>query len=297
MKYLAPIVLFTYNRLNLLKLCINSLKKNELSKYSKLYIYSDGPKNSNDKIRIKKVRKYLKNINGFKKKVIVLRKNNFGLTRNIVDGVTNTIKKEKNIIVLEDDLIVSKYFLKFMNEALNKYKKQKEIWHISGWNYNLEIDIHEDSYFTRGMNCWGWATWHDRWKHFEKKPKKIVSTWNKKKIKGFNFDNSINFYSQILRNYNNKLDSWAIFWYASIYSNKKLCLNPTKSLTQNIGVSSRATNTKSVEKTFNSKLTKKNYKNFIFPTELRENQQIYNYIKKQSNLNKVKNALRKIMNF
>ena len=47
------------------------------------------------------------------------------------------------------------------------------------------------------MNCWGWATWHDRWKHFEKKPKKIVSTWNKKKIKGFNFDNSINFYSQI----------------------------------------------------------------------------------------------------
>lgn len=297
MKYLAPIVLFTYNRLNLLKLCINSLKKNEFSKYSKLYIYSDGPKNSSDKVRIKKVRKYLKKIHGFKKKIIVLRKNNFGLTRNIINGVTNTIKKEKKIIVLEDDLIVSKYFLKFMNEALNKYKKQKKIWHISGWNYNLKIDIHEDSYFTRGMNCWGWATWHDRWKYFEKKPKKIINTWDKKKIKGFNFDNSINFYSQILRNYNNKLNSWAIFWYASIYSNKKLCLNPTKSLTQNLGISTRATNTKSVESTFNSKLTKKNYKKFNFPTTFCENQQIYKYIKKQSNLNKVKNVLRKIINF
>ena len=46
----APIVLFCYNRLNHLKKTVNSLKKNKLSEFSELIIYSDGPKNDDDEI-------------------------------------------------------------------------------------------------------------------------------------------------------------------------------------------------------------------------------------------------------
>ena len=222
MKNLAPIIVFTYNRLNHLKFCINSLKKNKLCKESKVYIFSDGPKNNSDKLKVKKIRDYIKRVKGFKKKIIIERKKNFGLAKNIINGVTNTIKKEKKAIILEDDLIVNSYFLKFMNSSLNRYEKTKKIWHISGWNYNIKINKDYDCYLTRGMNCWGWGTWHDRWKYFEKKPEKIVKRWDKNKIKRFNFNNSINFYSQILRNYNNQLNSWAIFWYATIFSRNNL---------------------------------------------------------------------------
>ena len=49
----APIVLFCYNRLNHLKKTVNSLKKNKLSEFSELIIYSDGAKNDNDETKIK----------------------------------------------------------------------------------------------------------------------------------------------------------------------------------------------------------------------------------------------------
>jgi len=72
------------------------------------------------------------------------------------------------IIVLEDDLLTSPYFLKFMNEALEYYKNEKKVWHISGWNYPINNEGLDDVFFWRTMNCWGWATWADRWQYFEK---------------------------------------------------------------------------------------------------------------------------------
>ena len=140
------------------------------------------------------VRGYIKKVKGFKKKKIYYRKDNYGLAKNIISGVTEILKKEKKAIILEDDLVFSKNFLSFMNKALNFYEKKK-VFHISGWNYNLDLKIKEDSFFTRGMNCWGWATWKNRWKYFEKKPNKILSKWKNDKIKMFNFDNSYNFFS------------------------------------------------------------------------------------------------------
>ena len=295
MKNLAPIIVFTYNRLNNLKSCINSLKKNKLCYKSKIYFFSDGPKNSSDKPKIKNIRDYIRKLKGFKKKIIIERKQNFGLAKNIIHGVTHTLKKEKKAIILEDDLIVNSFFLEFMNNSLEKYEKNQKVWHISGWNYNINISTKHDCYFTRGMNCWGWGTWLDRWKHFEKKPKKIIKNWDKNKIKEFNFDNSINFYSQILRNYNNQLNSWAIFWYATIFYKKKLCLNPTKTFTQNLGISKKATNTKSIENTFNSVLTNFEYQNFNYPNKIIENEEIYKIIKRNFKLNKYKNIIKKVL--
>lgn len=293
----APIVLFTYNRLNSLKNCINSLKKNEFCDQSKIYIFSDGSKNYTDKSKIKNIRKYIKKIKGFKKKIIIQRKKNFGLAKNIIDGVTHVIKKEKKAIILEDDLIVNYSFLKFMNNSLDKFKKNKKIWHISGWNYNVKIKYNHDCYFTRGMNCWGWGTWHDRWKHYEKNPTKILKSWNANKIKKFNFDNTINFYSQIKRNKNKQLDSWAIFWYAAIFTRNRLCLNPIKTLTQNLGVSKNATNTKSIEDIFNSKINNNTIRSFQYPKKITENKEIFKVIKKKIKLNRYKRILKKVLHF
>ena len=139
MEKIAPIVIFTYLRLNLLKKCLKSIKKNTLASKSKLFIFSDGPKNKFEVKKVKKVREFLKSIKGFKAVKVIKRKKNFGLSKNIVTGVTNIIKKEKKIIVLEDDIIVSKNFLNFLNECLSKYNSNKKVWHISAWNYNLNL--------------------------------------------------------------------------------------------------------------------------------------------------------------
>ena len=138
-----------------------------------LFIYSDAGKDEYDLPKVNEVRDYIKTIDGFKKVTILEREKNWGLAKSIIDGVTEVIDKHGKIIVIEDDLVTSPYFLKFMNEALSFYKDQNKVWHISGWNYPIDVSRLEDVFLWRFMTCWGWATWSDRWKHYEKNVDKI----------------------------------------------------------------------------------------------------------------------------
>lgn len=278
MKKYSPVVIFSYNRIDNIKKLLKSLNRNFEFKKSDLYIFQDNYRNLDDKNKVINVINYLKKLRLKKKFNLVIREKNFGLAKNIIQGVSQVLKKNSSAIFLEDDLIVSKNFLKFMNLNLIYYKNQKKVWHISGWNYNVNFNIEEDAYFTRGMNCWGWGTWRDRWKYFEKKPNVIIKSWNKDKIFRFNFDNSINFFSQIVRNQNKDINTWAIFWYAVIFIKNGLCLNPVKSLVKNTGIGNSATHTRSIEKIFNSKLNISNIKKYKLPKKIDENKFVYNLI-------------------
>jgi len=232
---LAPIVLFVYNRLNHTQQTIEALKQNIFAKESELFIYSDAPNNEESKKKVMEVRKYIKTISGFKNVVIIEREKNWGLAKSIIDGVTNIVNDYGKIIVLEDDLITSPYFLKYMNDSLSFYQDKKEVWEIGGYVYPIDIEKEKNTYFMPFTTSWGWATWDDRWIHFERDPIKLVDTFSKKDIKRFNFDNCENVWNQVLRNYNGELYTWAIFWYAIIFLNKGLTVYPYKSMVKNIG--------------------------------------------------------------
>ena len=233
---LSPIILFVYNRPWHTQQTVEALQKNELTKKSELFIYSEAPKNDAIKKSVDEVRAYIKTINGFKKVTIIEREKNWGLADSIIDGVTNIVNRYGKIIVLEDDLVTSPYFLKFMNEALEFYKDEKKVWHISGWNYPIENDGLEDTFLWRAMNCWGWATWSDRWSYYEKDVQKIVTQFSKEEIKAFNIDGYYrDFWAQVKDNRDKRIDTWAIFWYATIFKNSGLCLNPVNTFVRNIG--------------------------------------------------------------
>ncbi len=138
MKKLAPITLFVYNRLEHTKKTIDALKKNILAKQSELIIFSDAPKNKEDFMRVNGIRRYIKSIKGFKKIKVIERKENLGLAKSIILGVTKVVNEYNKIIVLEDDLITSKYFLKFMNEALDIYKDEKSVGSVQGYLYPIK---------------------------------------------------------------------------------------------------------------------------------------------------------------
>ena len=110
MKKLAPIILFVYNRLEETQLTVKSLQKNFLSKESDLYIFLDGPKNNLDAKKIESVKKYIKQIEGFKNVTIFESKFNKGLAQSVIDGVSKIMGSYNKVIVLEDDLVVSKIF-------------------------------------------------------------------------------------------------------------------------------------------------------------------------------------------
>jgi len=238
---LAPIVLFVYNRPDHTKRTIEALQKNELASESELYIYSDAPKNKEDEKQVKEVRSYIHEIDGFKKVTIIEREKNWGLADSIIDGVTKIVNEYGKIIVLEDDLVTSPCFLRFMNDALEYYEDEKRVWHISGWNYPIRRQISPKTFLWKKMNCWGWATWDDRWSFFEKNPSKFVHEFPKEKIREFDLDGVENNWQQLLDNMHKKIDTWAVFWHLTIFKHDGLCLNPVTSFIDNIGLDGSGT--------------------------------------------------------
>jgi hypothetical protein len=241
-KELSPIVLFTYNRLKHTKKTIEALQANYLAMESDLIIFSDGHKNEVDKDDVLIVRNYIKTVGGFKSVKIVLRDKNFGLANSIISGVTQVVNEFGRVIVLEDDIVTNKSFLKFMNSALDFYENQKNIYHITGWNYPVKINSCKDSFVWRVMNCWGWATWSDRWLFYRKDVDAAINNSSVADVNKFNLDGYVDFFRQITLNKEGILNTWAVFWYWSIFNRGGLCVNPTKSFVSNIGFDGSGTN-------------------------------------------------------
>ncbi|MEX9950246.1 hypothetical protein AB7X11_17230 [Providencia alcalifaciens] len=292
---LAPVVLFVYGRPIHTQRTIDALLQNPESKHTDLIVYSDGPKQHSDTEKVESVREIIKKTSGFKSINLIERTENLGLAANIIDGVTKVCEEYGKVIVLEDDIVTSPFFLNFMNSALNKYQSNEKVWHISGWNYPLKnTEELPETFFWRTMNCWGWATWKDRWQYFEKSPQKLVTSWDQETIQKFNLDGYHNFWSQVEENISGKLNTWAIFWYATIFSHKGLCLNPTTSFVANIGNDGSGENCDSFD-IYRSMIN--NYAIKQWPISIIENNVITEKIKifyRSANLSITHRILRKI---
>lgn len=232
---LAPIVLFVYNRPEHTKQTVEALQKNELASESELYIYSDEAKNEDARKSVDEVRKYIEKIDGFKKVTIIKREKNWGLANSIIDGVTNIVNEYGKIIVLEDDLVTSPYFLEFMNEALDFYENEEKVMHITGYSYPINQNNVEDTFFIKPASCWSWATWARAWKYYKKDSEYYIEIFNQQMINDFNLNGSYKYFDQITLNKSGKINTWAIFWYASLYLKNGLSLHPRESYVKNIG--------------------------------------------------------------
>lgn len=231
----APIVLFVHARPEHAKRTLEALASNALAAESDLWIYADGARNESEAARVQAVRDVVRKASGFRSVTLVERESNYGLARNIIEGVTEVCNRHGRVIVLEDDVVTSRGFLAFMNAALDRYRDEPRVWHVSGWNYPIDPSGLDDAFFWRVMNCWGWATWADRWQHFRKAPGDLIRAWDRETITRFNLDGTHDFWRQVEENATGQRDTWAIFWYASIFENRGLCLNPARSFARNIG--------------------------------------------------------------
>ena len=253
---LAPIILFVYNRPWHTQQTVEALQKNELATESELFIFADGSKvnaTAEQKEKIKQVREYINKISGFKSVTICEKETNCGLANSVIAGVTEIINKFGEAIVVEDDLVTSKYFLRFMNEALDFFEKDDQIFSVSGYNYpakTMEIprNYKHDIYLSYRHGSWGWGTWKDRWmsvdwgvndfKEFS------VSTELQKAFNRGGVDMSEMLKAQMESN----IDSWAIRFDYSMFKQNKFNIRPVKSLVTNVGLDSSGTHTGADEK-------------------------------------------------
>ena len=239
---LAPIVIFTYNRPLHTQRTVEALLKNEYAADSDLIIYSDAPKNEVAQSGVDETRAYVRSISGFKTLRIVERKENFGLANNIIDGVTSIVNEFGRIIVLEDDLLTSPYYLKFVNEALTHYEENEDVVSINGYMYPTSMQLPE-SFFIKGADCLGWATWKRGWDLFNVNGEELLTELEEKGLtKQFDFDGTYKYTKMLRKQTQGTVGSWAIRWYASAFLKNKLTLYPGKSLIFHDGSDGSGTN-------------------------------------------------------
>jgi len=241
---LAPVILFTYLKIDPLRKTVQSLSDNFLATDTNLIIFSDGPKNINEVDRINEIRTYLKSIEGFNSVIIHEFSYNLGLSNSIIQNVTEVFKSYPSAIILEDDIITSKNFLSFMNQALNFYQNDSKILSISGYSPSIKGLETNEVYFTQRSSSWGWACWADRWSSIDWGCSQYEDfKYNRKLKKQFNRMGSDMSY-MLKKQMQGYLDSWAIRFCFHQFNNNLFSVVPAISKTSNIGFNDiNATNT------------------------------------------------------
>ena len=232
----APVALFVYARPVHTRRTLEALAAANGARETDVFVYADGARGVQDRDSVEATREVIRNSGGFRSLTLIARDRNFGLAANIISGVSDMFERHERLIVLEDDVVPALGFLDYMNAALNRYAPEKRVWHISGWNYPINPEGLPAFFFWRTMNCWGWATWADRWAMFRKEPERLLAEWSPERRREFNLDGAHDFFSQVEDNAAGRINTWAIFWYATIFEHSGLCLNPAVSFVRNIGL-------------------------------------------------------------
>ncbi|MES2993285.1 MAG: glycosyltransferase family 2 protein [Pseudomonadota bacterium] len=237
----APIAAFAFNRPSHLARTIEALKACPEAQRSHLTLYCDGARGPRDEAAVAAVRGYASTIDGFASVTVDASDNNRGLAASIMRGVSDQLKHSDRVIVLEDDLVVSPHFLRYMNDGLARYAADPRVASIHGYVYPTGGALPE-TFFLEGADCWGWGTWARAWSHFEADGSKLLAELERRKLtRRFDFDGSFP-YTQMLRDQiAGRNNSWAIRWHAACYLEGLLTLYPARSLVRNIGHDSSGT--------------------------------------------------------
>jgi hypothetical protein len=232
---LAPVALFAYMRPDHLRITLSSLRANPEAPATHLTIFCDGPKRPEHAAGVEAVRSCADSLDGFASVTVVKREHNLGLAASIIDGVTRLAAAHGRVIVVEDDLALSRHFLRYMNDGLAVYADDEQVASIHGYCYPLGEALPE-TFFLRGADCWGWATWQRAWAHFRADGAALLADLEARRLTHeFDFDGQYGFARMLRAQIAARNDSWAIRWHASCYLDGLLTLYPGRSLVHNIG--------------------------------------------------------------
>jgi hypothetical protein len=250
---LAPIALFAYCRPNHLAKTVAALRANPEAQDSILYVFSDAAKDISAAEGVQQVRALLARIEGFTKIEFVFHSQNQGLARNITEGISAVLNKHDAVIVVEDDVVASTFFLRFMNDALNLYRDEGRVGSISGFAYPVEAP---ETFFLRGADCWGWATWRDRWHQYNPDGGSLLAQLTERGLEdAFDLEGAMAYTQMLKDQIAGRNDSWAVRWHATCFLQDLLILYPGRTLVHNIGNDGSGTHATTIDESFTSDLS------------------------------------------
>lgn len=167
------IVVIAYNRTNSLKRLLESLNMIRSNDSIRLYISIDRAKE--DDINNQNVLKIAKDFNWkFGEKIVDFKEENLGLRKHVLQ-CGNLTKKYKNLIVLEDDIVVSPLMYIYAKQVLHFYKNKEEIAGFGLYKFERNQYVNEpfypindgsDVFFAQVACSWGQMWTCSQWEKF-----------------------------------------------------------------------------------------------------------------------------------
>lgn len=245
------VFILAYKRLGHLKRTIYRLKK-YIHKSDVIYIFMDNfseDQSLNEINKIKYVKKYLKNLDK-KKFRVIFREKRFGMKKNWILAYDFMFNKYKKVICLEDDILINNKFIEFMVFYLNYYERNNKIMNITGFGTKIKIPhkYKYDCYLTKRSMSWGQGSWRRVWLKFSKMKKNHKSILSDKNNKNLLISCGEDLLRTMTLDYLKLAESIQVWWIWNIIKNKGLSINPTNSLVDNIGYDGTGYHTKSNKK-------------------------------------------------
>ena len=237
------IALFSFNRPDLFQRTLTALSRNQLADKTSLTIFCDGPRHEKDEPGTRAVRELAKKAQGFATVEVVERPKNMGCAASIVDGLTEMFRLHERLIVIEDDIVTSPYTLRFLSEGLARYADNEKVFNIAAWTpphiaRNLPAEYPYDVYAIPRFNCWGWASWRDRFQDIDWTVKDYRTFKNSPQLrKAFNAGGD-DLNSMLDDQMQGKIDAWDIRADYARFKKNMLGINPVRSYALNIGMGS-----------------------------------------------------------
>ncbi|KAE8544179.1 glycosyltransferase family A protein [Marinobacter nauticus] len=215
MSWMAPIIVFAYNRPDHLQQTLDHLAEADGARESDLWIFCDGPKRGADSTRVKATRKVAQDsawAERFRLVRIETSQKNKGLARSIIGGVSMVLEDAGRVIVVEDDVLVAPDFLRFMNDCLKFYENDQNVGSVTGFSpFAEQPSDYEKDVMAIPRNCSQcWGTWADRWREVDWDARDAGLLWSNSSLRRrFNTAGNDRV-DRLRRQLEGKIDSWSI---------------------------------------------------------------------------------------
>lgn len=241
---LAPIALIAFKRPMTTLQTLYTLSRCPEAERSELFVFCDGPRNEGERRDVELTREVIRSHKWCGRVEIVEAEQNRGLARSVIAAVTRLCDSHGRVIVLEDDLLVSRGFLAYMNEALRRYAEEERVMQVSGHCFDIDPQAPRP-FFLPLVTTWGWGTWKRAWARFQERPLDVERLQDRAYRRAFDADGSYVFSGMLEAQLAGRVDSWGIRWMWSVFHHQGRVLFPGRTLVKNIGAGEGATHTHS----------------------------------------------------
>lgn len=237
MQELSPVVMVGYTRLETLRLSLLRLSECDSVVDRDVYLFLDAPYRKEDKSSSDKMLELALSMSkgSLSRMRVCRRMKNYGIPQNQIASITEVINKYGRVIFFEDDVCVSRTFLKYMDSALDLYEKDNRIFCINGFSPTYMKRPLADVFLLRRLSAWGVGIWADRWnkvdfdlRDFEEE---IADPTLRKRVDSAGKD----MYPMLRAIYDGTLKTWDAQCTYYMAKNGMFAVTPRLSLSKNIG--------------------------------------------------------------